>query len=70
MKTDTNPPVSPIELIALADAVLCCNCEVISKRRVDGRCAGCESESTIGVQSIVGAMAKAACEYIEAAGRV
>lgn len=59
-----------LDTICLADAVLCCNCEVISKRRVDARCAVCESESVIAVQSIVGAMAKAACEYIEAAGKV
>lgn len=62
------PDFKSVESIALADAVLCCNCEVISRRRTDARCAVCESESLIAVSSVVNAMAKAACEYIEAAG--
>ena len=40
-------------LVRLRKAVLCANCEVISEG-VNGHCAGCGSQSLLGLSSVLG----------------
>ncbi len=42
-------------LVRLQKAVLCANCEVISEG-LNGHCAGCGSQSLLGLSSVLGGM--------------
>lgn len=50
--------------ISLQDAVLCCNCELVSAAAKDDRCIACGRATTLRLSLLVGVMAKAVTEYV------
>ncbi len=49
----TDQPWRNTNLVHLQKAVLCANCEVISEG-LNGHCAGCGSQSLLGLSSVLG----------------
>jgi primosomal protein N' len=44
----------PVELIPLAEAVLCENCQVVGRQRTDKRCPSCGSQSVLFLGVVLG----------------
>lgn len=58
------PTDAYIDTIPLSEAVLCCNCDVVSAAAKDDRCVACGRATTLRLSLLVGVMAKAVTEYV------
>jgi hypothetical protein len=55
-------------LVRLRKAVLCANCEVISEA-LNGHCAGCGSQSLLGLSSVLGGVIDPEVSFSHASSR-